>query len=81
MKKILALLFILAGIAIGTYIGLWWAFIGGIVQFIDLIRAPEMNTLQVAFAVAKVCFASFLGVISGVIIAIPGFMLWAKSKE
>jgi hypothetical protein len=60
------------GVALGLYVGLWWAFIGGIVQVIEEIRAPELSALGVAIGVIKVMFAGFVGLISALCFVMPG---------
>jgi hypothetical protein len=60
------------GIAAGLYFGLWWAFIGGIIDVITEIRAPELSVMGVAIGIAKVLFAGFIGGISALLFLAPG---------
>jgi hypothetical protein len=78
MKAVLGITLILIGVVTGLYIGLWWAFIGGIVQVINAIRAPEIVPLTIALGIAKIVLASFLGYISALIFIVPGWMLVSR---
>lgn len=73
--KILGAAMVFLGVAVGVYIGLWWAFIGGIVDVINAIRAPEVVAINVAIGVVKVMFAGAIGVVSGIIAILPGLAL------
>ena len=81
MKVILGLLMILGGIVLGLYVGLWWAFIGGIIQLIQAIRAPELIISKLAWGITKIIFAQFFGYISAYVLVIPGIILINKSKK
>ena len=76
MKAALGIVMMIAGVAFGLYAGLWWAFIGGIVDVISAIRAPELVAMDVAIGVAKVMFAGVIGVVSGIIAVFPGYALF-----
>lgn len=39
MRMIAGVLMVVAGIIAGLYIGIWWAFIGGIVEGISIVKA------------------------------------------
>ena len=65
----------IVGIVFGLYVGLWWAFIGGIVDVISAIRAPELVAMDVAIGIVKVLFAGLIGGLSGLISIIPGYVL------
>lgn len=78
MQKVIGLTLVLAGVALGIYVGFWWAFIGGIVGFIDAVRAPEVVSIDVAINVAKVVFATPIGVLCGAMLAYPGAALLDK---
>ena len=75
MKAILGVLMIIAGVAFGVYAGLWWAFIGGIVDVISAIRAPELVAMNIAIGVAKVMFAGVIGGVCGLVAVAPGYAL------
>ncbi|MFA6204406.1 MAG: hypothetical protein WC710_14605 [Gallionella sp.] len=74
--KIVGLLMMIAGVVFGVYAGLWWAFIGGIVDVINAIKAPELVAMSIATGIAKVMFAGLIGLVSGVIAIFPGYALF-----
>ena len=75
MKETIGIILMIAGIAFGLYVGLWWAFIGGIVDVISAIRATELVAMDVAIGIVKVLFAGLIGGLSGFIAIIPGYFL------
>jgi uncharacterized membrane protein len=75
MKAILGLGLIVAGILFGLYAGLWWAFIGGIMDVVQAIRAPDLQPMAVAIGIAKVCFAGLIGYLSALVAIVPGYVL------
>jgi hypothetical protein len=79
--KMIGSLMIAMGIALGLYVGLWWAFIGGIMDVINAIKAPELVALDVALGVIKVVWAGFIGVLTTVIAVFPGWVLVSGSKN
>lgn len=75
MNGIIGLLMVVAGVVFGLWAGVWWAFIGGIVDVVEQVRAPELSALAVAIGVAKVFFAGAIGYLSFVVLAIPGLAI------
>lgn len=75
-KKTAGLLLIVAGVGIGVYAGLVWAFVGGIVDVIRAVRAVELDAMAVAFGFLKILFARFIGAVSAFILVFPGFSLY-----
>lgn len=62
MKKLIAILGIILGISIGLYglyLGIVVMLIGGIVDIINQIKAPNTNANLVAYGIAKIMFAEF----------------------
>jgi len=78
--KVLGVLFIMTGLVVGAYVGIWWAFIGGIVDVITQVRADELEPLAVAIGVAKIIFSAFLGWCAAYIFIIPGAVFWKASE-
>jgi hypothetical protein len=76
--KIVGILLIVCGAAAGVYFGIWWAFIGGIVDVITQVRAPELSALGVAVGVAKIVFAGLIGWVSAMVLVLPGWLMVAK---
>jgi hypothetical protein len=71
-KVATGLLMIVTGIALGLYAGLWWAFIGGIVQVIEAVKATPVDALAVGVGSARVVFAAFIGGVSAMVLVAPG---------
>ena len=71
----------LAGFGLGVYAGIWWAFIGGIVQFIEAIRAPQIVSMDIAIAVAKFLFSGMIGSVCGIVAIFPGFALMGWGEQ
>lgn len=72
MKTAFGLLLILAGVILGFYVGGWICFVGGIVDIIESFKAPEVVATDVGVGVLKIVSASFCGVISALVLLIPG---------
>jgi hypothetical protein len=79
IKIIGGLLMVAAGVVAGLYVGVWWAFIGGIVDIINEIKSVEVTALNVAIGIAKVLFAGFFGWVSAALLILPGALLINKS--
>ena len=73
MKSILGLVMIVGGIVLGLYVGVWLMFIGGIVQIIQAVKAPEIVAMTVAIGVAKIVFAGISGGLSAIVLILPGY--------
>lgn len=71
----------LAGIFAGFYFGLYWAFIGGIVDVIDALRADTLQALSLAIGVAKIVFAGVIGWVSFAVLFLVGLMLAKSAAE
>ena len=67
MKQFVGLSFIILGICLMLYFGVWWAFIGGAVAVIEEIRSPQLNSLNLACGIARVFFAGAIGWVCGII--------------
>lgn len=80
MKTLLGVVLIVAGILAGLYVGIWWGFIGGIMAIIEAAKAPELIPTDIAYAVARIIFCQFLGVIAGALLYIPGMLLVIEAK-
>jgi hypothetical protein len=66
----------LVGIALGLYAGIWRAFIGGIVQVIDGVKAADTDALSIALGIFLTALP-FLVMIAAVIVAdgLRGFLI------
>ncbi len=72
MKVIVGFLLIIAGVALGLYVGVWLMLIGGIIQFVDAIKVDPVDTSGVAWGVVRVLFASAAGGFAGWALALVG---------
>ena len=75
MKVVIGLLVIVAGAALGIYVGGWLCFVGGIVQVIETIKAPEIEAIGIALGIVRIVCAAFLGWVSFMICAVIGIAL------
>lgn len=71
----------LAGIFAGFYFGLYWAFIGGIVDVIDSLRAETLEALSFAIGVAKIVFAGVIGWVSFAVLFLVGLVFVKTAAE
>jgi hypothetical protein len=74
-KNVIGVAMIVVGLALGFYAGIWWAFVGGIMDVIAEVRAAEVSSFNVAIGVAKVMFAGAIGAVSALWLCIPGMSL------
>lgn len=74
-RTAIGIVMVLVGVAFGLWAGAWWAFIGGILDVIREIRAPELEAMNVAMGLAKVIFAALIGVVAAAFAVIPGCAL------
>lgn len=72
MKALIGLALILAGVIGGLYFGLWWAFIGGIVDVINAAIAPNIDAQKIALGIAKFAFSGIIGWLVFVLFVVPG---------
>lgn len=72
MKVVIGLLMIVGGIALGLYAGLWWAFVGGIIQIISAVQASPIPPADIAWGVVKIVFAGLIGGVSALVLVVPG---------
>jgi len=75
-REVVGSVMIVAGVALGLYVGLWVCFVGGIVDVIEQIRAEHLEALVVAWGVAKILFAGLFGWIAAAVLLIPGVALF-----
>ncbi len=78
VRIVLILLIIGAGLLFGLYVGFFFCFIGGIVQVINEIKSPNINSLILALGVIRILFSYIVGWISTLFIIIPGLKMLCK---
>ena len=72
MRNVLGILMILGAVVFGVYAGLWWAFIGGIVQIVEAVKADPVSAMDIALGIVRVVFAGAIGGFSFFALAAPG---------
>ncbi len=72
MKILLGIILILAGIALGIYVGFWLLFVGGIMTIINAIKADPVSATSIAWGAIKIIFAGAAGGLSFWALALPG---------
>ena len=73
-KLIFGIILMLFGVVAGLYAGVWWAFIGGIIDVISAFSAASVSASAVAFGVAKVVFAGPIGWLSFTLFVATGYV-------
>jgi len=73
--KLLGFVLVILGVCFGVYMGIWWALIGGIVQFIDAVRAPALVPLDIALSIARVLCCGVIGSLCAWLGVIPGYAM------
>ena len=61
MGKIVGMIVAILGIALGVYTGFWVMFVGGIIDIIDVFKAPTTDGGVVAIALLKIFGAGLVG--------------------
>ena len=74
MKELVGVLMILFGILLGLYVGGYLMFVRGIIQLVQSIT-PVIAASGIAWGIAKIVFASFVGTIVAYVMVIPGFAM------
>ena len=72
MKAAIGLLLVLFGIVFGVWAGLWWAFVGGIMQIVAAVQASPVPGADIAWGIVKIIFAGAIGGVSAMLLIIPG---------
>jgi hypothetical protein len=75
MKSALGVLMIVSGFVFDVYVGVWWAFIDGIMDVIYEIRAINMDVEVLAVGIAKILFAAPIGWIAAMTLMVPGLAI------
>jgi hypothetical protein len=81
MKTLLGVLFIIAGIVGAVYLGVWVMFIGGIVDIIEQVKAPEVSAWAVAGGIAKIIFCELAAIIAWIGFFVGGLFMTSAGKK
>jgi hypothetical protein len=63
------------GLVVGLWAGLWWAFIGGIVQTIDAAKSMPTDQLGIAYGVVRIMCAPVVGWGAAMLFLVPGYLM------
>ena len=74
MKSVVGVVLIVAGLALGLYVGFYLMFVKGIIQLIQGIT-PVIVASDIAWGLGKIIVASAVGTISGLCLVVPGLAL------
>ena len=75
MKAIGVILMVL-GVVVGVYLGVWWAFVGGIVDIIEAAKATDVSGMAIALGAVKILFCELIGGVPGFIICGAGYLAY-----
>lgn len=79
MKFLIGVALCLGAIVFGIWAGLWWAFIGGIVDVVNEFKAVDTNALNIGIGVAKVFFSTIIGWFAFVVLWVPGTLIVSRA--
>lgn len=71
---------IILGIGAALYAGLWWAFIGGIIQVVEAVKATPVEAMDLALGIVRIVFAGAIGALTAVIAIFPGWALLQRRR-
>jgi hypothetical protein len=77
MKGIIGIILIVLGIILGIYVGVWFCFIGGIIQVLDAIKITPIPSMPIAIGIFRIIGAGFCGFFSAIALIIPGITMIA----
>ena len=75
VKGIIGIIFIIAGIVLGAYLGIWVMLIGGIIQIVNAVQASPVSGSDIAYGVVKIIFCELPGIITYIFIVIGGAIM------
>jgi hypothetical protein len=73
-------LLVIAGVCLGAYTGIWWALVGGVVDLIEVIKAPVTTASAVGVGMLKIVASGLIGWATVMVAVIPGSYLLHRSK-
>lgn len=85
LLAIIGLIGVLAGVALGLYVGVWVMFVGGIMGLVSivttLVAGGGVVASLLAWSIVKIMFAGVVGWICAFIIITPSFGLMGLAVE
>ena len=79
MKMIFGSVLLVLSVFLGVYVGFWLMFVGGIIQFVNVIQMHPIPGLGIAMAIVRILGATFAGFLSFGIILTTGLGLIKSS--
>ena len=67
MKRTIGVVLMFVGLILGVYVGIVVGFIGGVMQVVHTVRAEELANSGIAWGVARILFATPMGVLTAAI--------------
>ena len=80
MKLAIGMIMVVAGAALGLYLGVWVMLIGGVVQFVEGIKANPVDGMDIALGVGRVLCAAFTGWAAALALIIPGILIVSSDR-
>ncbi|TFG99666.1 hypothetical protein E4H12_01840 [Candidatus Thorarchaeota archaeon] len=71
----LGVVLVIIGIVVAAYVGIWWSLIGGIILFIEGVKADPVNSAWIAYGLVRIIFTSLITYITAVVIILPAIAL------
>tara|TARA_Y100000310_G_scaffold329890_1_gene400538 strand:- start:516 stop:761 length:246 start_codon:yes stop_codon:yes gene_type:complete len=79
LREVVGIVFIIVGVVLGLYVGIWVCFIGGIIDLMEVVQQEDQITAStIAIGVLKIMFASFCGSIAAAIPILVGIFIVSK---
>lgn len=80
MQTVLGGILVVTGVFLGLYVGIWWGFIGGIVDIINEFKSVETDAMNIAMGVAKIVFSNIFGWLAAAPLFLLGHALVLNDK-
>jgi len=72
---IIGLVLLVGGILVGLYMGIWWAFYGGLVTVIEASKITPIESTNIAYGITRMVFAVPIGWFCFIITSWSGYLL------
>ena len=79
MKAILGISLIGIGVLVALYVGIWVCFVGGIIDIVNVFKAPVLVPADLAWGLVKLVGREFFAFFAAMIFIFPGWILLYKS--
>ena len=74
-KVIFGFALIVLGAVLGVWAGIWWAFIGGIIQIVHAFQISPASAFDIAEGIARIVFSGGIGILSAMGLVVPGLVI------